>query len=67
MSEPTFPAVQRITARKGSLGEGMEIARILPTKARHMIGAWCFLDHLGPLQFPQGVRVGVDIDPYSFV
>ena len=24
-------------------------------------------DWLGPLQFPQGVRVGIDIDPYSFV
>ncbi len=22
---------------------------------------------IGPLQFPQGVRVGIDIDPYSFV
>jgi len=24
-------------------------------------------DWLGPLQFPQGVRVAIDIDPYSFV
>ena len=22
---------------------------------------------LGPLQFPRGVRVGIDVDPYSFV
>ena len=22
---------------------------------------------LGPLEFPQGVRVAIDIDPYSFV
>ena len=22
---------------------------------------------LGPLRFPPGVRIGVDIDPYSFV
>jgi len=24
-------------------------------------------DWLGALSFPQGVRIGVDIDPYSFV
>ena len=24
-------------------------------------------DWLGPLRFPSGVRVAVDIDPYSFV
>ena len=24
-------------------------------------------DWLGTLNFPQGVRVGIDIDPYSFV
>ena len=31
-------------------------------KLQDVIRAW-----LEPLQFPQGVRVGVDIDPYSFV
>lgn len=65
MSESTFPAVQRITARKGSLGEGMEIARLLPTKARRMIGAWCFLDHLGPLQFRQGGGMHVGAHPHT--
>jgi primosomal protein N' (replication factor Y) (superfamily II helicase) len=29
---------------------------------QRVIGEW-----LGPLEFPQGVRVGIDIDPYSFV
>ena len=24
-------------------------------------------DWLGPLELPRGVRVGIDIDPYSFV
>jgi primosomal protein N' (replication factor Y) len=31
-------------------------------KLQDVIREW-----LGPLQFPQGVRVQVDIDPYSFV
>ena len=51
---------ERIAPRKGSLGEGMEIARALPTRQRRMIGTWCFLDHLGPVAFPaeQGMHVG---------
>jgi len=31
-------------------------------QVQQIIRAW-----LDPLSFPQGVRVGVDIDPYSFV
>ncbi|MDG2002692.1 MAG: primosomal protein N', partial [Novosphingobium sp.] len=27
----------------------------------------CIRDWLDPLEFPHGVRVGVDVDPYSFV
>ena len=55
-----FISIERIAARKGSLGEGMEIARALPTRQRRMISAWCFLDHLGPIQFPadEGMHVG---------
>lgn len=32
------------------------------TELQRVIRAW-----LDPLRFPQGVRVAVDIDPYSFV
>ncbi len=53
VENPIAP-IERIAARKGSLGEGMDIARALPAKQRRMIGAWCFLDHLGPIAFPQG-------------
>ena len=56
----TSIALERIVARKSSLGEGMEVARALPTRQRRMVGAWCFLDHLGPVSFPadQGMHVG---------
>lgn len=59
-AENSDTTIERIAARKGSLGEGMEIARALPTKERRMIGAWCFLDHLGPIAFPadKGLHVG---------
>ena len=42
------------------LGEGMEIRRALPTARKRMIGAWCFLDHAGPVQLgpDDGMHVG---------
>lgn len=64
MQGPHF-SVERITARKGSLGEGMEIARVLPTKQRRMIGAWCFLDHLGPIEFAEDAGLHVGAHPHT--
>jgi redox-sensitive bicupin YhaK (pirin superfamily) len=51
---------ERITARAGTIGGGLIIRRALPNPRRRMIGAWCFLDHAGPLSFPpgEGLRVG---------
>lgn len=57
--------IERIVARKGSLGEGMEIARALPTKERRMVGAWCFLDHVGPIAFAPGVGLHVGAHPHT--
>ncbi|MBY0341819.1 MAG: pirin family protein [Rhodocyclaceae bacterium] len=54
-----FP-LQRLEARSSMLGEGMLIRRALPHRERRMIGAWCFLDHAGPVDVShgQGMRVG---------
>ena len=30
------------------LGRTTHVRRVLPNKARRMVGAWCFLDHYGP-------------------
>lgn len=57
--------IERLQARKGSLGEGMEIARILPVRGRRMIGAWCFLDHLGPIAFEAGQGMHVGAHPHT--
>ncbi len=64
VENPIAP-IERIAARKGSLGEGMDIARALPAKQRRMIGAWCFLDHLGPIAFPQGGGMHVGAHPHT--
>lgn len=65
MSEHALAPIDRIAARKGSLGEGMEIARALPTRGRRMIGAWCFLDHLGPIAFDAGQGMHVGAHPHT--
>ncbi|MDR0208924.1 MAG: pirin family protein [Pseudomonas putida] len=53
-------AIQRITSRSAEVGGGISVSRILPSRQRRMIGAWCFLDHAGPAVFAseQGLRVG---------
>jgi redox-sensitive bicupin YhaK (pirin superfamily) len=54
------PVNQRIVTRDAVLGEGMTIRRALPSRHRRMVGAWCFLDHFGPVDVSggDGLRVG---------
>lgn len=51
---------QRLSARKAEIGDGLTAARLLPSRTRRTIGAWCFLDHIGPAGFAPGggLRVG---------
>ena len=51
------PALEVITARQADLGDGMLIRRLLPSRARRTVGAWCFMDHFGPIN-QGGMRVG---------
>lgn len=40
---------------------GIPIARLLPNKGKQPIGAWCFLDHVGPISFDEdelGIQIG---------
>lgn len=48
----------RIEAREGRSTEvgGLPVARVLPTKGRRTVGAWCFVDLMGPMD-------AVDPDP----
>ncbi len=48
----------RIEAREGRSTEvgGLPVARVLPTKGRRTVGAWCFVDLIGPMD-------AVDPDP----
>ena len=46
------------TAQVGSL----PVRRVLPTRGRRTIGAWCFVDHMGPVSFGPGD--GMDVAPH---
>ncbi len=55
------PVCQRITTREAQIGEGLTIRRALPNRDRRMIGAWCFLDHFGPLNLKTN---GLNVPPH---
>ncbi|GAA6132257.1 pirin family protein [Halopseudomonas sabulinigri] len=59
------PGVQRITARSAEIGGNLPVNRVLPTRQRRLIGAWCFLDHAGPAHFAAGEGMHVGAHPHT--
>jgi redox-sensitive bicupin YhaK (pirin superfamily) len=57
--------LERIGARTADLGEGLRVSRVLPTRERRMVGAWCFLDHAGPVRFEEGRPMLVGAHPHT--
>lgn len=55
---------QRLATRRAIVGEDTPIARALPHRARRSVGAWCFLDHAGPVQFAPGAGMHVGAHPH---
>lgn len=55
------PVRQKIMTREAQIGDGLTIRRALPHRDRRMIGAWCFLDHFGPLNLK---TAGLNIAPH---
>ncbi|MBB3139961.1 pirin family protein [Halomonas organivorans] len=52
--------VQHVPPRTADVG-GIPVNRVLPSRHRRLVGAWCFLDHAGPSVFKgdsRGLRVG---------
>jgi len=56
--------IVRIEARSADLGNGMVVRRSLPSQQQRMVGAWCFLDHAGPVQFDAGKGMHVGAHPH---
>jgi len=46
---PNSFLMERLATRDSIVGDSLPIRRALPNRARRMIGAWCFLDHAGPV------------------
>ncbi|MFT3849886.1 MAG: pirin family protein [Propionivibrio sp.] len=57
-------AITRIEPRNADLGDGMVVRRTLPSREQRMIGAWCFLDHAGPVNFAVGKGMHVGAHPH---
>ena len=60
-STPEPPVAELVDARSSQVGE-TTVRRSLPKARRRTVGAWCFVDHFGPLAVePDG---GLDIGPH---
>lgn len=57
--------IVRIAARSADLGEGLLVRRALPSRRQRMVGAWCFLDHAGPVDFAPGQGMHVGAHPHT--
>lgn len=61
----TVPSIQRVAARSAEIGGTLPVNRVLPTRQRRLIGAWCFLDHAGPARFAAGEGMHVGAHPHT--
>ncbi len=59
--------VEVIAPHEVALGsdEGLAVRRTLPTRARSLIGAWCFLDHYGPVPITHTAGMSVKAHPHT--
>lgn len=55
---------QRLVGKPTILGDGMTITRTLPSAHRRTVGAWCFLDHFGPVDVSAGAGLRVGPHPH---
>src|SRR2546421_765420 len=55
---------ERIETRDAEIGGGLIVRRALPSRRRRTVGAWCFLDHAGPMEFGRGGGMGVGPHPH---
>ncbi|MGH8863102.1 MAG: pirin family protein [Burkholderiales bacterium] len=57
--------LERLEAHRAVIGDGFEIRRAVPNRHRRMVGAWCFLDHAGPVDYAPGQ--GLNIGPHPHI
>jgi hypothetical protein len=57
----TQPGVEITESRAATVGR-MTVRRALPRRGRRTVGAWCFVDHMGPAAVTEDE--GIDIGPH---
>jgi redox-sensitive bicupin YhaK (pirin superfamily) len=58
------PAAELTTARLARVGD-IEVRRLMPLRRRRSVGAWCFVDHYGPMSV-DGVA-GMRVPPHPHI
>lgn len=53
-----------IATRSAVVGDSLNIRRALPSRQKRLIGAWCFLDHAGPIRYTAGQHFSVGAHPH---
>lgn len=56
-----------IEARKASLGDGMQVQRILPFRKQRMVGPFIFMDHGGPVSVTPQLKSSLDVLPHPHI
>lgn len=63
-SVPERCDVEVVAGRPAEVG-GFAVVRVLPRPLRRTVGAWCFVDHMGPADVEDGH--GLDIGPHPHI
>jgi redox-sensitive bicupin YhaK (pirin superfamily) len=58
---PSAPELELLEERRTEVG-GLPVRRVLPKRTRRTVGAWCFVDHLGPVELDE--RTAIEIGPH---
>ncbi|MGB3410646.1 MAG: pirin family protein [Microthrixaceae bacterium] len=61
---PDPPEVELTESRIATVGD-MQVRRALPRRRRRTVGAWCFVDHMGPAAVTEDQ--GIDIGPHPHI
>ncbi|GEO03528.1 pirin-like protein [Adhaeribacter aerolatus] len=56
-----------IQARQASIGNGLEVRRILPFRLRRMVGPFIFMDHAGPVNVSPAQLSALDVLPHPHI
>jgi len=63
-SDPLGGHTELTSARLARVGD-VEVRRLLPLRRRRSVGAWCFVDHYGPMSV-DGVA-GMQVPPHPHI